>query len=259
VRLLRAELLKISYQRAIWGLLLGSVLFSALGTGSSPVIIDRFSEQFGGGSLAESLYVDGVYANAVSGYIFAMLVGVLIVAGEFHHGTAVATFVAVPKRSRVLAAKMVAAGIAGLTLQACATAAGFLAGYLALLAYPDAASPSIDIFINTSLASLVSGVVLGILGAAIGALVRSQVLALVGVLLWLFAIEPIVILLLPEASQYSLTGLMTGIISLDLQAEAFNVDLGAYLPPLTATLFLFGYAIVFAIVALISSMRRDID
>jgi ABC-2 type transport system permease protein len=259
MRLLKAELLKISYQRAMWGLLLAAVLFSALGTGASAFAIDRFSEDLAGGTLSETPYVDAVYANAVSGYIFAMLVGVLIVAGEFHHGTAVATFIAVPKRSRVLLAKMVAAGIAGLVLQGVAAAMGFLGGYLALLAYPDAASPSIDIFINTSLASLVSGVVLGILGAAIGALVRSQVLALVGVLLWLFAIEPIVIVLLPEIANYSLTGLITGIISLDLQTEALNVDFGAYLPPLTATLFLFGYAVVFALVALISSMRRDID
>jgi hypothetical protein len=125
--------------------------------------------------------------------------------------------------------------------------------------YPDAAQASQDIFINTALSGIVSGVALGILGAAIGALLRSQVVALIGVLLWLFAIEPILLLLVPEAGKYSLTGLMTAIVSLDVESDLVNFTTDSFLSPLLSILFLLGYAFVFAILALITSMRRDID
>ena len=259
MRLLGAELRKITYQRAMWGLMIAGALFSVLGTASTPVILASSEDGLGFGTLAEQNVVDSVYANAVSGYIFAMLLGVLVVAGEFRHGTAVATFVAVPKRGRVLLAKMVAAGWAGLILQVVATGAGIGSGYIALGFYPDAAQASEEIFINTALSGIVSGVALGILGAAIGALLRSQVVALIGVLLWLFAIEPILLLLAPEAGKYSLTGLMTAIVSLDVESDLVNFTTDSFLSPLLSTLFLLGYAFVFAILALITSMRRDID
>ena len=173
MRLIAAEMRKLSYQRAMWGLLIAGVLFSALGTAATPVILDRSVDGLGFGTLAEVRVVDSVYANAISGYIFAVIIGVLIVSGEFRHGTAVATFVAAPKRWQVLLAKLFVAALAGVVVQIIATAAGFGAGYLTLMAYPDAATPSIDIFVNTSIGAVVSGAVLGILGGAVGALLRS--------------------------------------------------------------------------------------
>lgn len=259
MRLIAAELRKLSYQRAMWGLLVAGVLFSALGTAATPVILDRSVDGLGFGTLAEVRVVDSVYANAISAYIFAVIIGVLIVSGEFRHGTAVATFVATPKRGRVLLAKLFVAALAGVVVQIVATAAGFGGGYLALLAYPDAATPSIEIFINTSIGAVISGAVLGILGAAVGALLRSQILALMSVLIWLFAIEPILLLLVPDQGQYFLSGLITAIVALDVQSEQFNLDTTNFASPLMATVLLLGYGVVFAVIALASSMRRDID
>ncbi len=259
MRLLAAELRKITYQRAMWGMVLGGIAFSVLGTASTPLILDSTENGLGLGTLAESAVVDGVYANAVSGFYFSILLGVLVVAGEFRHGTAVATFVAAPRRSRVLLAKLVAAGIAGLFLQVVATAGGLFSGWLALEFYPDAADPSIDIFVNTALAGVVSGFVLGILGAAIGALLRSQVLALVGTLLWLFVAEPTLLLLAPEAGKFFLTGLTTAIISIDLETDLVDFSSDVFLSPGVAIAVLLGYAVVASVIALLSSMRRDID
>ena len=259
MRLIAAEMRKLSYQRAMWGLLIAGVLFSALGTAATPVILDRSVDGLGFGTLAEVRVVDSVYANAISAYIFAVIIGVLIVSGEFRHGTAVATFVAAPKRWQVLLAKLFVAALAGVVVQIVATAAGFGAGYLTLMAYPDAATPSIDIFVNTSIGAVVSGAVLGILGGAVGALLRSQILALMSVLIWLFAIEPILLLLAPDQGQYFLSGLITAMVALDVQSEQFNLNTADFASPLMATLLLLGYGVVFAVVALASSMRRDID
>ena len=259
MRLLAAELRKITYQRAMWGMLLGGILFSVLGTASTPFILDSSGDGLGFGTLEDTAVVDSVYANAVSGFYFSMLLGVLVVAGEFRHGTAVATFVAVPKRGRVLLAKLVAAGLAGLILQVLATAGGMAAGYAALQFFPDAADASRAVLINTAVAGVVSGLVLGVVGAAIGALLRSQVLALVGTLLWLFAVEPILLLLAPEAGKYFLTGLATAIVALDVESDLVDFSTDAFLSPGVAILVLLGYALVASVIALASSMRRDID
>ena len=259
MRLLAAELRKITYQRAMWGMVLGGVAFSVLGTASTPVILDSSDNGLGLGTLGESAVIDGVYANAVSGFYFSMLLGVLVVAGEFRHGTAVATYVAAPRRSRVLLAKLITAGLAGFILQVVATAAGLFSGWLALEFYPEAAEPSTDIFVNTALAGVVSGFVLGIVGAAIGALLRSQVLALVGTLLWLFVVEPTLLLLAPGAGKYFLTGLATAITSIDLETDLVDFSTDTFLSPGIAIAVLLGYAIVAAVLALLSSIRRDID
>ena len=259
MRLLTAELRKLTYQRAMWGMVLGGVLFSVLGTASTPVILDSAGDGLGFGALSEPAVVDSVYANAVSGFYFSMLLGVLVVAGEFRHGTAVATFVAVPQRSRVLLAKLLAAGIAGLVLQIVATGVGIASGWLALQFYPEAAAPSAEIFLNTAISGVVSGFVLGIVGAAIGALLRSQVLALVGTLLWLFAVEPTLLLLAPEAGKFFLTGLATAIIAIDVESDLVDFSTDSFLSPGLAIAVLLGYAVVASLLALLSSMRRDID
>ena len=81
MRLIAAEMRKLSYQRAMWGLLIAGVLFYALGTAATPVILDRSVDGLGFGTLAEVRVVDSVYANAISGYSFAVIIGVLIVSG----------------------------------------------------------------------------------------------------------------------------------------------------------------------------------
>ena len=259
MRLLAAELRKITYQRAMWGLLIAAVAFAALGTGSTPVILDQSEDGLGFGTLAEEGVVDSVYANAISGYIFAVLVGVLIVAGEFRHGTAVATHVAAPRRGTVFLAKLAASVSAGVVLMVISTLGGILAGAVALEFYPDAADPSVDIFINTSIAAVVSGAVLGALGASIAALLRSQIISLIGVLIWLFAIEPILLLLFPDQGKFFLQGLITAIMALDVESEQFNFDTADFTDPVSATLLLLGYALVFSVLSMIVSIRRDVE
>ncbi len=259
MRLLAAELRKLTYQRAMWGLLIALIAFAALGTASTPVIFDQTSDGLGFGTLEDQGVVDSVYANAISGYIFAILVGVLIVAGEFRHGTAVATYVAAPRRGQVFVAKLVASVVAGVVLMIISTLGGILAGVIALEFYPEAADPSVDIFVNTSIAAVVSGAVLGVLGASIAALLRSQIISLIGVLIWLFAIEPILLLLFPDQGKFFLQGLITAIMALDVESDQFNFDTANFTDPVSATLLLLGYALVFAIASLVVSIRRDVE
>jgi hypothetical protein len=139
------------------------------------------------------------------------------------------------------------------------TAAGLAGGWVGLSFFPDAASPTNEVFINTMLAAVVSGAVLGIIGVALGTLVRNQMLAITGALLYLFVIDPILLALAPDTGKYLPQGLIAAMLALDIEAPEFGIDTTAYLPPLTATVVLLGYGAVFAGLAIATSLRRDIE
>ena len=258
MNLLKSEWRKLVYVRAHWGLLIAATFISALSVAVTPFILDTQGELFGFG-LEEQQAVDSVYANGISGYIFVIILGIMLMAGEFRHGTAVATFLAAPKRGAVVLAKLVVAAIGGVLLMLVSSVLSFAAGYFALLSFPEAAEPSEGLFVNTLVASVVAGAVLAIVGVALGTLVRNQMLAIVGALVYLFVVDPLLLALLPEAGKWLPSGLITAMLALDIQAPELGFDTTAYLPPLTATLVLVGYGAVFAAAAWATSLRRDID
>ena len=48
-----------------------------------------------------------------SGVLTVLIIGILIMAGEFRHGTVTSTFLVSPKRGRVVGAKIVASALVG--------------------------------------------------------------------------------------------------------------------------------------------------
>ena len=112
MNLIKSEWRKLIYARANWGLLIAATLISILSVVVTPFILESQGEMFGL-SLGSTEAIDSVYANGISGYIFAIIIGILLMAGEFRHGTAVATFLTSPKRGAVVANKLGIAAIAG--------------------------------------------------------------------------------------------------------------------------------------------------
>jgi ABC-type transport system involved in multi-copper enzyme maturation permease subunit len=125
--------------------------------------------------------------------------------------------------------------------------------------FEDVAEPGESVFVNLFLAALLSGAVLGVVGVAIGSLIRNQLIAIVSTLVWLFVVEPIILLLFVDAGKWLPTGAITGMLAIEFESVAIGVDTSDYLTPGVAILVLLAYGAVFSIVALVTSMRRDID
>lgn len=258
MNLVKSEWRKLTYARAHWGLMIAATFISTLSVVVTPFILDSQGELFGFG-LDQTEAIDSVYANGISGYIFAIILGIMLMAGEFRHGTAVATFLTAPKRATVLGAKLAIAAVGGILIMWISTGLSFLAGYIVLLNFEDAASPSDSLFLNTLIAATIGGAVLGVIGVAIGTLVRNQMLGITGALVYLFVIDPILLALWPDTGKYLPTGLITAMLAIDVDAPELGFDTSNYLPPLEATGFLLLYGVVFAAVAVATSLRRDID
>jgi ABC-2 type transport system permease protein len=182
-RAFRAELLKQRSTRTVLGLFAAMVGLVALalvlhGVGLPVDVLDDRSRQ---------LIVFGL--GGFLGSLFAALLGALSVTSEIRHGTIRPTFLVIPQRGRVVAAKAVVCVLIGAVFGLVATAIAVGTGTAAL------DGRGVEVLIDTEdvLQLIVGGTIASALWAAIGvgvgALVRRQVPTLVGLCAWLLFVE----------------------------------------------------------------------
>jgi len=265
--LLKSEFRKLIYARSTWWLLAGATAFASLSIAVMPVVLTAgfTSSALGAGSpLMNQDVVNAMYGKATAGYYFAMILGAMILAGEFAKGTAIATFLAAPKRQSVLFAKITIAALTGLAVQLVSAAIAALVGTLVLGAYQHV-NPSASAFGDLTLTAIISGVVMGLIGLSVGALIKNQTASIVTLLAWMFLIDPILTAVLGsmqnEGSKYLFTSLIAGMMDLHISSVASKNPMSSieFLPPLVSVALLVGYAAVLVATALSTSMRRDID
>jgi ABC-2 type transport system permease protein len=133
--------------------------------------------------------------------IFILVLAVVGITGEWRHRTIAGSLPAAPDRLRFLAAKTLAFAAAGLVMSLAISAVVAVVAAV-LLTVRDLPVPGVDEIAVQILRNAVPAALLGALGVAIGALVRNQVVALVGVLVLSLVVEPVVIGLAPHVGRF---------------------------------------------------------
>lgn len=180
--LLAAELLKLRTTRVTWVLLALAALFAGLttaaivGSGSLELDDDPALALAQGASFASTL---------------ALVLGILLLTNEYRHGTITTTFLVEPRRPRVLAAKLAAAVLAGAAFAVVALVA------TAAVALPWLAARGESLALDGQALEAAARLVLAFalyaaLGTAVGAIVQSQVGAIVAVFVWFLIVESLV-------------------------------------------------------------------
>jgi hypothetical protein len=245
--LLKSEWLKITSTRMVLGMLVGALAFTALG-----VVAQIFSSgQPGAPALTDPAAVRGVYASAGSAAIFVLVLGILGMTTEYRHMTVTSTFLATPARGSVMVAKMLVHAVLGLLF---AVASFLLAVVLAslLLNLKDHAAIETSVIWQIFGGALLAFAFYGIVGVALGALIRNQIAAILLALVWVLLIEALVVAFLPKVGKWLPGGAANGV----LQASSFTGE--GYLPVWQAALVLLGYGVLFGAVAARTTLRRDI-
>ena len=247
-RQLRSELLKQRTTRSTlillaWmlGLILLVVLLHALALNPS--------------DLAKASNQPKVYGWGTSiGALFAALLGAIGFTGEIRTGTIRPTLLATPNRTVVIAAKAGAGALAGLLIGLTAEA------LVAAIASAGLAIRGIHISLSAGdFAQMLAGGALAAalwaaIGTGIGALVRNQVGAVVGLCVWLLLVESILIGDVPSAAKFSpgaSAGALAGVIQ--------NISSGTLLAPALGALLLALYAVAAAAAGAIVTERRDVN
>jgi ABC-2 type transport system permease protein len=221
---LRSELLKQRTTRTTGALLAWMLVLIVL-----IVLLHSF------GLSASTLRVAGnqpkVYGWGTSiGALFAALLGALSITAEIRTGTIRPTLLATPNRTLVIGAKMIAAAIGGVVLGLVAEA---LVSAIASAAF---AIRGVPIAITAgAFAQLLAGgagaaALWAAIGTGVGAIVRSQVGAVVGLCVWLLLIETVLVGEVPSIGKYTpgasagaLAGMLQNATSLKLVTPAVGV------------------------------------
>jgi ABC-type transport system involved in multi-copper enzyme maturation permease subunit len=187
------------------------------------------------------------------GMMFASLLGAMSVTGEIRHGLIRPTFLATPKRARVIAAKVAASTIAGTALGLLAEVLAAGVGSAALSGRGLHIAPTGADFAQLLAGGAVAAALWAVIGVGVGAIVRNQVGAVLGLVVWQLFVEMTLIGSLPSAGKFA-PGATAGAI-----AGAILQQTSSYLlAPVLGALVVVGYAAATTAVGLITTARRDV-
>lgn len=273
VRATRSELTK-QFTTSMWWIL-GLVLFLYVGATAAGLAATFGALSSGaigadamnGPAVPAEILPPVIYSLATAvGYVFPLLIGTLLVTGEFRHKTLTPTFLATPRRGVALGGKVAAGIVMGALYAVLAIVASVGPGAALLAGFGvDTRLDQSDTwaFVGRMAIALILWTLIGI---GVGTLIRNQVAAVVGVLAFTQFVEPIlrtvgafvdglsdVTKYLPGAASDALVGasIFTSIGGGDTSAGSLEWWIGG--------LLLLGYALVFLLLGWLFSWRRDVS
>lgn len=194
-------------------------------------------------------YVAGIGFGAP--LVLMTLLGVLAVTQEFRYGTITATYLGEPRRTRVILAKGLSLVMTSVVVSTLTLAVSVTSG-IALIQSQDGNVTVTAQFWETVAASVVAMAAYGVIGVAVGALIPHQIAAVVGVLIWMLAIEQMVIPLAPEVGRWMPFAAASSLMQL---GQSYGDQL---LSVASGGLVLLGYTAALVILALRTTPRRDV-
>lgn len=193
--LVAAEWLKLRTTRLLHGMIPAAVAISSAAVAGAVLSAD-------GAVLDSAAGIRRVLPVTGTGALLVLVLGIIISAGEFRHGTAPDTFLTTPRRHQVVAAKL-AVG-AGVGLAAGAIISLVSVGVASLLYSVEGATfPIGDAEVWLILAgTLAYSTLFAVIGVALGVLVRNQALAVGGALAWFAVVEHTLVNLAPDIGRW---------------------------------------------------------
>lgn len=237
IALFRSEILKLRTTRTAVVLSAGLFAITTVAVVAALVLTDDFDA---------SAQAD-VPAAASFALLFSILFGILVTTGEFRHGTATPTFLVSPKRERVLAAKTLAAVAGGIALALVSLVLVYAVAVPWLLVTEEGLHLFEQEPLRTSFALTGAAAIWGALGVGLGAVVRSQVGAIVGALVWFLILEGLVGAIWGDVAPY-LPGAAVGAVF-----ESTN-ELSSWAGAAVSS----GYALAFCVAGTLLVSRRDL-
>lgn len=240
--LIAAEWLKLRTTRLLLGVIPAAVAISVAAVVGAVISADGPSVLESAEGIRRVLSVTG------AGALLVLIVGVVVSAGEYRFDTAADTFLTTPRRHRVVIAKLVAGAALGL-------AAGMLIATACLAVVTvtyqadGATFPFDDPDVWLTLAGLLTySTLFAVLGVGIGALIRSQTLAVGLALAWFAVVEHTLVNLAPGIGRWMPAAAGQAIV---------RTPLDGLLPPAGGAIVLAAYAAAAAVAGVRAAAGRD--
>jgi ABC-type transport system involved in multi-copper enzyme maturation permease subunit len=248
-QLVRAEWTKLLTTRVWLGLLVAACVIA----GGFTVLFTAFAgdPQSGLPAVDSSQYQQVALANGANVVGLSLILGIIGMTQEYRHRTATPTFLASPRRGRVVIAKLAAYTVASVPFALAVLAVTVLVVVVyggARGGHLDWTGDNVEVLVRCGLAI----VVYAIIGVGVGALLRNQVGAIVGSLVYLFVVEPVIRSIPATAPAYK--WLPGGA----LEAMTATLEGPDLLAGWQGALVLLGYGLVAAVLGTVFAVRRDV-
>lgn len=261
INAIRIELLKLRTTRLTYGLLLTGAAITALFTILEAALGGK------GANGPKPLYTASGFTSVFSGGIwlllFAAVAGVTIPTSEYRHHTATLTYLGIPDRNRVLAAKTAAGALTGLVfgLAAVIVAGGAAVGFTLAKGYRVPLGDAT--MARFAVGSLLAGALLAAIGVGVGALVRSQLVGIVSIFVWTIVLESLIGGLFNATRPYLPFTAATNLAGTALGGAAFGpahtgAGTGTPLPFAAVVALLLAITGAFAAIAAATTTRHDV-
>jgi ABC-2 type transport system permease protein len=245
-RLVQIEFLKIRTTWALWVSLGITLLLTMVSVVTSIELAGKSGTPAAGtvDNVSKVLSVAAVSSTVM------LILGILVMAGEYRHRTILGTYLAEPRRGRVIAAKLVMVGLVGAVLGA-VTFGVALAEAVPVYATKGIHHLPVDVpqmWLGATLATACYG----LLGVAVGALARNTVGAVVGGLIWVQVVELLILQpVVPGLAKWLPTGAGVALTSA-------GKDVAHLLNPGRAALVLVGWATAISMIAARFTVNREL-
>jgi ABC-2 type transport system permease protein len=255
IHVIRAEWLKIRTTAIPWLLTGIALIINGL------VILGQFLSRDDGASPSSGFTVPhttqqlrNLVGAGLIGYLFALLLGTLMVTTEFRHKTVTTSFLVTPVRPKFVIAKLVSAALLGAGLAVIMLVATLIGGGLTLSARGGSFSDLLHQVPAVAPGMILVFALFAVLGVGVGSVLTNQVAAIIVVLGWFLILENILIGLDHGAERWVPTGAATAAANV---TRGRGADFGLF-NWWEGALLMLGYGLAFALLGSLILTQRDI-
>ncbi len=203
-------------------------------------------------------WFDSIFSPLSISLTLALVLGILCMTGEYRHKTITPTYLAEPRRGRVVVSKLLASALGGAVVAVVAGAVALLFGFSVVGAGIGDVNRMLTEYRHVFPGVLVAAILYAIYGVGLGALLKNQVVAIVVGLGVTAILEPIIVAVVPSVGKWLPGQVAQALESVTANANGFNNGITHLVPWWQGGLALLGYGVVLAASGAFTTLRADV-
>ncbi|MGH9029889.1 MAG: hypothetical protein ACRDV4_09780, partial [Acidimicrobiales bacterium] len=211
-----------------------------------------------------SAWFDDVLSVMGVATALALILGIIMVTGEYRHKTVTPTLLAEPRRGHTVAAKLVCAAGGGGVVAVASGAAALLLGFGVVAGGYGSSGVMLTEYRHVFPGILAASILYAVYGLGLGAMLKNQVVALVAGLGFEVVVTPIFIGVLPSVGRYFPSQAAGALESVAAAARTrkgfstFGITGSHLLTWWEGALLLLAYGVVLATAGVFTTLRADV-